>query len=181
MRKSLLLFVVLAVFGLFAVPALAACTCDPVVADKYYTIGEEIRIDDAIIKIHGIRYGKPMFGDTVFAVDVSIRNVGEEVFKVNDQWDLEVYDQDGYNLKTAIFVEGRGDGLSTELRPGRTIRSEVAYRLEETSEEYTFIYLYRYSEGLSHKGEVMFYLGHPDMSDEDRQAFIDEHNARFGH
>lgn len=177
MKKSGLL-IVLFIMGTLAMPAFA-CECEPMTADKYYTIGDQIRIEDAVITVHEIRYANPMFGDTVFAVDVSIRNIGESMFKVNDQWDLELYDQDGYKLRTAIFPEGRGDGLSTELRPGRTIRGEIAFQPEETSEEYLFIYLYRYSEGLSHKGEVTFYLGHPDMSNEDRQAFVDEHNARF--
>ena len=68
----------------------------------------------------------------VIAVDVSIQNIGKDIFKVNDQWDIELVDQDGYNLRTAIFTEGRGDGLTIDLRPGRTIRGEVAFRPEQT-------------------------------------------------
>lgn len=180
MKRNVLLSVAL----LFLVGAVssAQCVCEPVVAEKYYTIGDRVRIGDAIIEIHSIRYAKPMFGNMVVAVDVSIQNIGKDIFKVNDQWDIELVDQDGYNLRTAIFTEGRGDGLTIDLRPGRTIRGEVAFRPEQTSQTYLFSYLYRQSENLFGTADaVTLYLGSPDMSQEERQAFVDEHNARFGH
>ena len=61
MKRNVLLSVAL----LFLVGAVssAQCVCEPVVAEKYYTIGDRVRIGDAIMKIHSIRYAKPMFAN----------------------------------------------------------------------------------------------------------------------
>jgi hypothetical protein len=167
---------------LLAILPWSALACEPVAADKYYTVGDEVRIGDAVVQVHGIRYAESTWPkETVILIDVEVRNVGEDMFRINGAWDVDLYDQDGYKLRSAIYPQKRGDGLTTDLRPGRVIRGESVFRPEENSREYSFVYLYRYSEGLSHKGEVTFYLGSPDMSDEDRRAFIDAHNERFGH
>lgn len=153
--------------------------CEPVAADKYYTVGDEIRFYDGVIKIHGIQYME-IYGSKVIAVDVSVRNIGESEIKINDQTNVKIYDQDGYGLRMSPNPKASGDRLSTNLRPGRTIRAEMAFHVGEESEEYIFDYRYR-DEDSFHENVISFYLGSPDMSDEDRRAFIDAHNERFGH
>lgn len=175
MKQFSVLFVLILLIS--SLPVLA---CEPVAADRYYTIGDEVRFGDGIITIHGISYNE-IYGDKVITLDVSVRNVGETEISINDLSDMDIYDQDGFSLRMSPNPKARGDRLTTDLRPGRVIRAEMAFHVGEQSKEYLFDYRYDDPGAEFKKNVVTFYLGNPGMSDEERRDIVDKHNERFGH
>lgn len=110
-----------------------------------YFIGDTVKMGDLVFTLNSARwdtgseYMKPDPGVKWLVFDCTIENAGASPTTISSLLMFVLYDEESYSSDLTIFADTKGS-LDGELGPGRKMRGEIAFDVEEAHSQWEFIF-----------------------------------------
>jgi hypothetical protein len=155
-RKGFLVVIVL-LFALGVVLSGCGETVEPTRVDRdaqgeretprtqTFAIGDTVAMGDLVITLNSARwvagdeFYKPKPGERWLALDCTIENLANESVAISSMLMFKLYDEEAFSRNQEYFADVKGS-LDGELGPGRKMRGEVVFNVEEGQTAWEFIF-----------------------------------------
>lgn len=110
-----------------------------------FAVGDTVKMGDLEITLNAARwdkgnqFSKPEAGQRWLALDCTIENQANQPVGVSSLMMFKLYDAEAFSCPLEIFAETKG-GLDGEVGPGRKMRGEIAFTVEEGHSAWEFIF-----------------------------------------
>lgn len=114
-------------------------------AGETFAVGETVKMGDLSFTLNSARWDtgdefmQPEPGEKWLVLDCTIENLGEDSSSLSSLLMFSLYDEEHYSRDLNIFADAKGS-LDGELGPGRTMRGEIAFDVEEGQSKWEFIF-----------------------------------------
>lgn len=113
-------------------------------SNQYYSVGDTISMGDFELTLNSAKLAdQDVFGnipdELSLVVNATITNISDEVQNVSSMLMFSLYDEELYEREISFMVDTKGS-LDGELGPGRSMRGEIAYNIDEGQSQWEFIF-----------------------------------------
>jgi len=114
-------------------------------AAAVFAIGDTVKMGDLAITLNSVRWDEgtemiqPIEGEKWLVFDVTLENAGDEPEMISSMLMFALYDKEGYKKGYQLMANTKGS-LDAELGPGRKLRGEIAFVVEEGEDAWDFIF-----------------------------------------
>jgi len=118
---------------------------EPEEVEDMFKIGETVKMGDLVFTVTSARWDEggefygPETGERWLLMDCVIENAGDKEDVISSMIMFVLYDEEHYSRDQEFLAETKGN-LDGELGPGRTMRGEIAFSVEEDQSEWEFIF-----------------------------------------
>lgn len=110
-----------------------------------FNIGDTVAMGDLEMTLNGARWltgdewFKPDPGERWLAIDCTIENKAQEIAPISSLMMFSLIDEEAFSRDLEIMVETKGS-LDGELGPGRKMRGEITFSVDEGQTNWEFIF-----------------------------------------
>jgi len=114
-------------------------------AHETYFMGDTVKMGDLIFTLNSARWDKgsefmkPDPGEKWLVFDCTIENASASATTISSFLMFVLYDEENYSSDLTLFADTKGS-LDGELGPGRKMRGEIAFDVEEAHSQWEFIF-----------------------------------------